>query len=751
MVLVVGIMMDHTLKGRSPMHHNDRTIQMSDRTFCASSALAWAPDFMNLLWNHLRRLLALSAHALAVVGAVAEQPASFTQLTNCAAVRALPREVAVQKLPVRITGVVSYREAFRQGGSSAFVLHDGDEGVCCNLSRNLNKRLVDMQAGDKVEVVGVSGPGFTSLVEVNSVRRLGRGVLPPSSPSELWQVQNGRYDCALISLEGVVRRMHKDGHGCYRLEISEKTGTFSAFVPAEQGELPDSLVDARLRLEGTCFTLFNPRGESTGVNLRLAGPGQLTILEHGPADPFAAPLASPLALNAFRPGPEVLHRRRVVGTVTLHRQGEFFYLQCEQRTFRIHSRQKDALAVGDVVEASGFVEQTPHFAVLAESVFRIRGRAEVPVPRRVTLNELMSVPPGGRPLLQIEDYDGMLITIQASFIKSDHDEHGWHRLHVAHDGVVSHAILGPDVAEEHVAGLTPGSLLDLSGVCELRLVQGWPTREMPKPASFILHLQDQNAIRLIAAPSWWTVQRLTWALYGIALVTLAILLWNIVLRRTVRMQTEAIAERITQESRLQERQRIGRDLHDTLHQELTGIGMLIGSTRDNITDPPKALTTLHMAERMVHRASVESRGTIQDLMSVALTEQGLQTALEESVKPLAQLGGAVFQIDVDPALPRLGPRIETALLRIAHEAAANAGRHSKAREVFLSLGSTPSHVIMELRDDGCGFDPNIIRGGDQRHFGLLSMEQRARKLNGWLEITSAPGTTVRVTLPLSPS
>jgi signal transduction histidine kinase len=708
---------------------------------------------MHQFWKHIRRWLAFSAQAVAVAAAVAQEPAAPAPLTNCAAVKALPREAAVQRLPVRITGVVSYRESLHYKSNSAFVLHDGAEGVYCTLSRNLNKSLADLQVGEKIEVIGVSGTGFTSLVEVSSVKRLGPGTLPPSSPSQLWKLQNGRYDCALISLEGVVRRMHKDGHGSYRLEIAEESGTFSAFVPAPDGGMPESLVDARLRLEGTCFALFNPRGECTGVNLRLTGPQHLTILQHGPADAFAAPLAPPLALNAFRPGPAVLHRQRIAGTVTLHRQGEFFYLQCEQSTFRVHSRQKDPLTVGDVVEASGFVERTPHFAVLAESVFRIKGHAEVPAPQRVTLNELMRVPPGGKSILRLEDYDGMFITIQASLIKLDHDEHGWYRLHVAHDGVVSHAILGPYIAREQIAGLLPGSLLDLSGVCELRLVQGWPIREMPKPASFILHMQDMNAIKLIAAPSWWTTQRLTWALCGIALITLAILLWNIVLQQTVKRQTEAIAERITRESRLQERQRIGRDLHDTLHQELTGIGMLIGSTRDNIADPPKALTTLQMAERMVQRASVESRGTIQDLMSVTLTEQGLHTALEESVKPLAQLGGAVFQIQVDSPLPRLGPRVETTLLRIAHEAAANAGRHSQAREVHLSLRGTPSHVIMEQRDDGCGFDPGILRGGDQRHFGLLSMEQRAGKLNGRLEITSAPGTgtTVRVTLPLSPS
>ena len=258
---------------------------------------------MHHLCEHIRRWLALSAQAVAVAAAVAQEPAAPAPLTNCAAVKALPREAAVQRLPVRITGVVSYREVLRYNSNSGFVLHDGAEGVYCTLSRNLNKPLADLQVGEKIEVVGVSGPGFTSLVEVSSVKRLGPGTLPPSSPSKLWKLQNGRYDCALISLEGVVRRMHKDGHGSYRLEIAEETGTFSAFVPAPDGGLPESLVDARLRLEGTCFTLFNPRGECTGVNLRLAGPQHLTILQHGPADPFAAPLASPLALNAFRPGP----------------------------------------------------------------------------------------------------------------------------------------------------------------------------------------------------------------------------------------------------------------------------------------------------------------------------------------------------------------------------------------------------------------------------------------------------------------
>ena len=82
-------------------------------------------------------------------------------------------------MPVHITGVVSYREALFYSTNSAFVLHDGTEGVYCTLGPDLDKLLADLQVGEKIEVVGVSGPGFTSLVEVTSVKRLGPGTLPP--------------------------------------------------------------------------------------------------------------------------------------------------------------------------------------------------------------------------------------------------------------------------------------------------------------------------------------------------------------------------------------------------------------------------------------------------------------------------------------------------------------------------------------------------------------------------------------------
>ena len=143
---------------------------MSDRTFGADLTRAYHFDFMHPLCEHIRRWLALSVQAVAVAAAVAQEPAAKAPLTTCADVKALPREVAAQKLPVRITGVVSYREALRYSMNSAFVLHDGAEGVYCTLSPELNRQLADLQVSEKIEIVGVSGPGFASFVEVSSVK-----------------------------------------------------------------------------------------------------------------------------------------------------------------------------------------------------------------------------------------------------------------------------------------------------------------------------------------------------------------------------------------------------------------------------------------------------------------------------------------------------------------------------------------------------------------------------------------------------
>lgn len=253
-------------------------------------------------------------------------------------------------------------------------------------------------------------------------------------------------------------------------------------------------------------------------------------------------------------------------------------------------------------------------------------------------------------------------------------------------------------------------------------------------------------ISILHAPSRWTPQRLAWALLITATLAVLVLVCNFSLRRTVVVQNSRHCRAYRQRKRAWDANCLIR-----CSKRLTGIGVLIGNTRVNLHEQLKAAAPLTMAERMVQRASAESRASLQELMSVTLDEHGLGTALDEALRPLAQMNKAAFHLHLPKELPRLTPRVETARLRIAHKAAADARRHAQAKNVHLRLHFTSDQVCMELQDDGLGFDTAISRHGVDRHFGLLSMEERALKLKGRFEIESehGRGTTVRVALPVA--
>ena len=115
---------------------------------------------------------------------------------------------------------------------------------------------------------------------------------------------------------------------------------------------------------------------------------------------------------------------------------------------------------------------------------------------------------------------------------------------------------------------------------------------------------------------------------------------------------------------------------------------------------------------------------------------------------LARMHGTAVQLEVSPGFGNGGAgERELALLRIAHEALHNAVRHARAEHVLVRLGADDGTLVVEVSDDGVGFDPDAAEVRS-RHLGLTSMEERARELEGRLRIRSSPGagTTVRVEL-----
>ena len=205
---------------------------------------------------------------------------------------------------------------------------------------------------------------------------------------------------------------------------------------------------------------------------------------------------------------------------------------------------------------------------------------------------------------------------------------------------------------------------------------------------------------------------------------------------------------------LGERTRIARELHDTLAQSLTGMGMQIEAALGTIPpDLGRARGHLRRARSMVSASLADVRRSIWVLRAQAERSGGdLAASLSASLAQLASDSGARLSVDVGGPPRALPAEIERNLLRIAHEAVTNAVRHSEASRIDVAVRFDDDGVHLRVHDDGRGFDPAAAspRRGD--HFGLLGMAERAQVMRGELHVRSRPGagTEVDCRLPYQP-
>lgn len=202
---------------------------------------------------------------------------------------------------------------------------------------------------------------------------------------------------------------------------------------------------------------------------------------------------------------------------------------------------------------------------------------------------------------------------------------------------------------------------------------------------------------------------------------------------------------------LDERNRMARELHDTLAQDFAGIATQLSGVASALrADPSAAERHLDVARRMTQHSLTEARRSILDLRSSALTEGDLRAALESMARETTAGADVAIEVSGD-ASPRLDRQTEHQLLRMAQEAVANAVKHARARRVEIELRHTQTHATLTIRDDGIGFDPDLAFMAARGHFGLLGMRERARRLGGDVRFESAPGagTSIIVTVPAS--
>src|SRR4051812_273663 len=198
---------------------------------------------------------------------------------------------------------------------------------------------------------------------------------------------------------------------------------------------------------------------------------------------------------------------------------------------------------------------------------------------------------------------------------------------------------------------------------------------------------------------------------------------------------------------LGERNRLALDLHDAVSQKLFGL-VLAAETAGGLLDrdPTAARAQVARVGELAQEALEELRSLIFELRPPELEKDGLAGTLRKHVDVLRRLdsGGLEFELALDCELAP-DPRRDGEVLRIAQEALQNALRHAQARHVRVRLRTEEGRLLLEVRDDGVGFDPRALDVRSRR-LGLTSMEERARRLGGRLDVRSAvgEGTTVRL-------
>lgn len=201
---------------------------------------------------------------------------------------------------------------------------------------------------------------------------------------------------------------------------------------------------------------------------------------------------------------------------------------------------------------------------------------------------------------------------------------------------------------------------------------------------------------------------------------------------------------------VKERNRLAREIHDTLAQGLTAIALQL-ETADALlelnSDAAKVRQSVHQALECARDNLEEARRSVLDLRAAPLEGHTLGEALAKLAHDNQRKGKLAIHFEEVGSGRLLPARVEIGLYRVAQEALTNAKRHAHASTITIQLIVTPEQIQMTIEDDGCGFDPTNIPEG---HYGLIGLNERVRLMGGTVKICSGPdeGARFEITVPL---
>jgi signal transduction histidine kinase len=194
-----------------------------------------------------------------------------------------------------------------------------------------------------------------------------------------------------------------------------------------------------------------------------------------------------------------------------------------------------------------------------------------------------------------------------------------------------------------------------------------------------------------------------------------------------------------------ERQRIARELHDETGQALTAIGLGLRGVSSSIqSDGGNSTANLRQLEQLVEHSLLELQRLIADLRPSHLDDLGLGAAIRWYAGEIEKRLPLKLVVSIRDEKPDVSMEMKTTLFRITQEALTNVIKHSGANKVKVLLTYSTEGVLLEVIDDGVGFEPPVMQSTARPSWGLIGMQERASLLGGKFEITSIPGSGTRV-------
>ncbi len=215
---------------------------------------------------------------------------------------------------------------------------------------------------------------------------------------------------------------------------------------------------------------------------------------------------------------------------------------------------------------------------------------------------------------------------------------------------------------------------------------------------------------------------------------------------SIAIERARLFDRSVQLGAVEERNRLAREIHDTLAQGLAAIALQL-ETADALLDSgpmiDRAQQAVQQALALTRRSLDEARRSVLDLRAAPLEGRSLPEALVTLAQEWADKNNLTLAMTLTGQNHPLPARVEAGLYRMAQEAFTNVARHAHAQHLAVTLVITPDQVQLVIEDDGQGFDEEHIPQG---HYGLTGINERTRLLNGQFTVESCPGDSTRLTI-----